>query len=145
MKKYMLYAALPLAILSACNSGPSAAEQKETLQNEVMAIHDEAMARMGEIYKLRRELRSLRDTLEQQPQADSTRLQHLQQELSALNQADEVMMQWMRQYKAPDSLEHTAAMDYLQQELTKVKRVQHVMDSTLEAAHNTLNNYEQEK
>ncbi len=110
-----------------------------------MAIHDEAMARMGDIYKLRRTLRSMRDTLEAQQQTDSTTVLALEQEISGLNKADEAMMQWMRQYSAPDTLQHEQAMDYLQQELVKVERVQTIMDSTIEAAQTTVKKYEQEK
>ncbi len=138
--------AFPLAVvLSSCNVGPSEAEEKASLENKVLGIHDEAMVRMGDIYKLRRQLRTLRDTLEKQPQADSTALPALQQELDGLNRADAVMMQWMHQYKAPDSLQHQEAVAYLQQELVKIERVQTVMDSTISAAKQTISRYEQQK
>ncbi|RIJ42646.1 hypothetical protein [Pontibacter oryzae] len=145
MKRFFILAILPLALLAGCQNGASETEQKAELEGNVMAIHDEAMAKMGDIYKLRRQLRSLRDTLEQQAQPDSAAILALQQELSGLNQADEVMMQWMRQYKAPDTLQHQQAMTYLQQELVKVTRVQTVMDSTLQAAKQTLSTHEQKK
>ncbi|WP_276496611.1 hypothetical protein [Pontibacter litorisediminis] len=145
MKRHILLLALPLAILGACQSGASGEEEKTELETKVMAIHDEAMARMGDIYKLRRTLRSMRDTLEAQQQTDSTTVLALEQEISGLNKADEAMMQWMRQYSAPDTLQHEQAMDYLQQELVKVERVQTIMDSTIEAAQTTVKKYEQEK
>lgn len=145
MKKSIILLAFPLALLSACGSSPAEADQKTALEEKVLGIHDEAMARMGEIYKLRRQLRSIRDTLEQQPQTDSTTILSLQQEIQGLNQADEVMMQWMRQYEAPDSLQAQQAINYLQQELIKIERVQYVMDSTINAAKQTANQYEQQK
>lgn len=144
MKKQLVQIALPLLLLTGCNSGSSEATQKEELEANVMAIHDEAMAKMGDIYKLRRNFRSLRDTLEAQ-QADTVTLQAIQQQIDELNQADEVMMVWMRNYKAPDSLQHEQAMTYLQQELQKVERVQTVMDSTIQAARQTYQQYEQQK
>ncbi|TPE41042.1 hypothetical protein [Pontibacter mangrovi] len=144
MKKQLLLLALPLALLSACQEGSSGDEEKTALQDKVMAVHDEAMARMDDTHKLRRALRSLQDSL-QTAQADTATLQPLAQELSGLEKADEAMMAWMHQYQAPDSLEHEQAMDYLQDQLQKIERVQTLMDSTLEAAQSTLNKYEQEK
>jgi len=144
MKNYITLLVFSLALLAACTSGPSAAQKKADLENTVLAVHDQAMAQMGDIYKLRRSLRNLRDTLEAR-QADSATLQTLQQQISSLNQADEAMMQWMRHYQAPDSLQTGQAMTYLQQELHKIRRVQTVMDSTLEAARQTYTHYEQAK
>lgn len=144
MKKHILLLALPLALFSACQSDASGEEEKTELETKVLTIHDEAMAKMDNIYKLRRTLRTMRDTLEAQ-QADSTAILALQQEISGLNKADEAMMQWMRQYDEPDTLQHEQAMTYLQQELTKIERVQTIMDSTIAAAQATVKNYEQEK
>ncbi|MDX5480226.1 MAG: hypothetical protein LPK07_00935 [Hymenobacteraceae bacterium] len=144
MKKYITLLALPFFILTSCETGPSEAEQKDELESTVMTVHDEAMAKMGDIYKMRRNLRTLRDTLEAR-QTDSTSLQALQAEISGLNQADEAMMQWMRNYSAPDTLQHEQAMTYLQQELEKIERVQIIMDSTLQAARATYIQYEQQK
>ncbi|MCX2739784.1 hypothetical protein [Pontibacter anaerobius] len=144
MKKYLILFALPLALLSGCQSAPSEEEKKAELQSQVMTIHDEAMAKMDNIHKLRRNLRSTRDTLAAQ-QADSTAILPLEQELSGLDKADEAMMQWMRQYRAPDTLQHEQAMQYLQQELIKIQQVQTIMDSTIEAAQATITKYEQEK
>lgn len=141
MKKSTLLIALPLLLLTACNSGGS---EKEELESHVMAVHDEAMAKMGDIYKLRRSLRSLRDTLATQ-QADTATLQILQQQIDGLNAADEGMMVWMRAYQAPDTLQQEQAMAYLQEELRKIERVQTKMDSTLSAARQTYQQYEQQK
>ncbi|AKD05354.1 hypothetical protein POKO110462_17535 [Pontibacter korlensis] len=144
MKKYSILFALPLAILMACQGGASGEEEKAALETKVLAIHDEAMAKMDNIYKLRRKLRTFRDTLEAQ-QADSTAILPLQQEIDGLNKADEAMMQWMRQYSAPDTLQHEQAMSYLNKELVKIERVQTIMDSTIEAAQATVTKYEQQK
>ncbi|PRY09713.1 hypothetical protein CLV24_11852 [Pontibacter ummariensis] len=144
MKNRVMYLAFPLALLLSCHSGPTEETQQAELQGNVMAIHDAAMAKMEDIFKLRRSLRALRDTLEAQ-QADSTTLLVLQRDISGLNEADEVMMSWMRQYQAPDSLQHQEAMAYLQAELQKIERVQTVMDSTIQAARTTLTQYDQQK
>lgn len=144
MKKFFILIIMPFLLLAGCNTGSSEATQQEELEANVMAIHDDAMARMGDIYKLRRNFRSLRDTLAIQ-QTDSATLQALQQQIDELNQADEVMMVWMRNYSAPDSLQPEQATVYLQQELQKIERVQTVMDSTIQAAQNKYQQYEQQK
>ena len=139
MKKWLLYLAVPLA-LSACQSGPTEEEQQQALETEVMALHDEAMADMGKIYRLRRDLTSLRDTLTAQP-PDTNALDLLSQRIKQLNEADEAMMDWMRRYKAPDSLAHQEAMLYLQEEHAKMARVKALMDSTINNARETYVHY----
>nr|WP_255487957.1 hypothetical protein [Pontibacter sp. KCTC 32443] len=136
--------ALPLAILAGCTPGPSEAEQKADLENQVMAVHDSAMAEMGTIIKLRRNLQALSDTLTTQ-QPDSATIQALQQNIAGLEAADESMMNWMRNYKVPDTLQHKQAINYLQQELQKIKRVRTIMDSTIQAAHQVSEQYEPKK
>jgi len=141
MRKLTLVLALPLTIVAGCNTAPSEAEQKAKLEEQVMAVHDSAMAEMDAIFKLRRNLRTLRDTLASQ-QTDSTIILQLQESITGLGKADESMMNWMRNYKAPDTLQHQQAMDYLQQELQKIERVKTTMDSTLKAARQTYQQHE---
>jgi hypothetical protein len=139
MMKWLLYLALPLALAS-CQSGPSEAERQETLETEVMDLHDEAMADMSKIYRLRRNLTSLRDTLAAQS-ADTSITNLLTRDITGLHQADEAMMDWMRNYKAPDTLAHEQAMLYLQQEHEKMARVKSLMDSTIAKAKETYATY----
>ncbi|MBF9255039.1 hypothetical protein I2I11_17205 [Pontibacter sp. 172403-2] len=142
MKKLLILLAVPCVLLTGCNSGPSAQEQKAALEGQVMQVHDEAMAKMSQTYHLRRDLRALRDTLEAQ-QADSVALQQLQQHLQQLSKADEAMMDWMHQYHAPDSMAHQQAMDYLRLEQEKINNVNAKMDSAISAARKTYTAYEQ--
>ncbi|MEJ8804001.1 hypothetical protein [Pontibacter sp. H249] len=145
MKYLILSISFALAILCSCSQGQSPKEQKEALEERVLAVHDTAMAKMGDIYKLRKGLRTLRDTLEVQ-QADSSTLNSLQIQIQLLNRADEAMMVWMRQYKAPaKDMPNEQALNYLQQELVKIEKVQTLMDSTINAARNTYTSYDQDK
>lgn len=141
MKKWLLYLSLPLA-LYACQSGPDDEAKQEALETEVMALHDEAMADMSKIYRLRRNLSSLRDTLQAQA-ADTATINLLSRRIQELEVADEAMMEWMRQYKAPDTLAHQQAMLYLQDEHQKMERVKSLMDSTIANAQKTYAQYEQ--
>ncbi|MBD1399022.1 hypothetical protein H9Q13_17770 [Pontibacter sp. JH31] len=140
MKKWFLYLALPFA-LAGCQGEPSEASQKESLETEVMALHDEAMADMSKIYRLRRNLTTLRDSLSAHT-ADTAVTSLLTRRIAQLEAADEAMMDWMRNYKAPDTLEHQQAMLYLQQENSKMARVKSLMDSTITNAQETYAQYE---
>ncbi|WP_299988840.1 hypothetical protein [uncultured Pontibacter sp.] len=139
MKKWLLYLSLPLTLL-ACQGGPSEAERQQALETEVMDLHDEAMADMSKIYRLRRNLTSLRDTLQAQS-ADTATISLLTRRIQELDQADEAMMEWMRQYKAPDTLAHQQAMLYLNAEHQKMERVKSLMDSTITHAQETFATY----
>ncbi len=125
-----------------CNRSKSPEELKTTLEENVLAVHDSAMSRMNSVYHLRKNLRALRDSLEAQPQPDSTILKDLHRHIQLLNRADEAMMNWMRQYKAPNDMDNKQAMSYLQQELVKIKEVQITMDSTIQAAKSTYKTYD---
>ena len=140
MKKWLLYLSLPLSLLACQGGSASDEDRQQTLETEVMDLHDEAMADMGKIYRLRRNLTSLRDTLQAQS-ADTTTISLLTQRIQELEKADEAMMEWMRQYKAPDTLAHEQAMLYLNEEHLKMTRVKALMDSTITNAQKTYATY----
>ncbi|WP_253403317.1 hypothetical protein [Pontibacter sp. HSC-36F09] len=135
MKKWLLYLSLPFTLI-ACQGGASEEDRQQTLETEVMDLHDEAMADMSRIYRMRRNLTSLRDTLQAQS-SDTATISLLTRRIQELEQADEAMMEWMRQYKSPDTLAHQQAMLYLQQEHEKMTRVKTLMDSTIANAQKT--------
>jgi len=139
MKKLLI--PLLLTLLAACQSSPSEADQKAALEEKVLYIHDEAMAKMGQVFRLRKKLSALRDTLETQ-QTDTATARLLQRELAGLSAADAAMMDWMHQYNAPDTMQHAAAMAYLEQELKKIEKVNTTMDSTIAAAQKTQKQHE---
>ncbi|MFD2515098.1 hypothetical protein ACFSRY_14595 [Pontibacter locisalis] len=142
MKYFILLISFAVAMLGGCNQGEKPEEQKKELEDQVMEVHDSAMAKMSTIYHLRRDIRALRDTLESQ-QVDTAQLAPLYNSILQLNEADEAMMNWMRQYKAPVSLSHEQAMSYLQNEMVKIKRVKNFMDTTIIAAQQTYEKYRQ--
>jgi len=145
MKRKTIVFALPLLLLLGCaDGGTSEASELETLEATVLAKHDSAMVLMDDIFKLRHNLRNLHDTLATHI-TDTATARVVQRQIEGLNGADKVMMDWMHNYEAPDSLQHDQAMAYLQQELKKIERVQVVMDSTIAAARQTYMTYEKEQ
>ncbi|RNI21821.1 hypothetical protein EFB08_21995 [Rufibacter latericius] len=103
----------------------------EVLQQEVLALHDSAMAKMGVLYSRRKELTYLKDSVVVQ---DSSAQKSLRGGISDLVRADERMMQWMRAYRSPEGKAPQEALDYLQQEKIKIEEVRQAIAQSLQAA-----------
>ncbi|MGV3642452.1 MAG: hypothetical protein ACO1NZ_18150 [Adhaeribacter sp.] len=125
---------LCLMLLGACQQKPTEKQQVQELETQVLAVHDEAMAKMDQVFILRQNLKKLRDSLGTTA-TDTLLLQNLEQHIRLLQQADDNMMKWMHWYKKPeDTLPEGEAKSYLRQQLLKIEQVQKTMDSTLTAA-----------
>ncbi|GGK86836.1 hypothetical protein ACD591_18340 [Rufibacter glacialis] len=121
---------LSLVLLGAA-CAPSPEKKVELLQQEVMALHDSAMANMGTLYSNRKQLTYLRDSVQVQ---DTLARQSLTTGITHLVKADEEMMQWMRAYRAPEGKPAPEALQYLQQEKEKIAQVQESITQSLRAA-----------
>ena len=132
MKYCLKVGVLMLMILSACNQNtsekkeaagtPDAVEKK---RNEVMAIHDEIMPRIGTLMNLKTQLKEKAAAIDTDQGIDQEQLDAIQISIEKLENADEAMMQWMRTYKDPaDSVSEKEALSYLElkeQEIVEVK------------------------
>lgn len=122
-------------------------DEVSELKEEVITIHDEAMARMGEIMQLKRELSKLKI----EAKNDSLILINL----SDLTKAHDGMMDWMRNFsvrfpegtlmggeassQADDEVMGKEELtDALKEELTSVKVVAEDIDKAIIAAKETL-------
>ncbi|WP_048919795.1 putative periplasmic lipoprotein [Rufibacter radiotolerans] len=117
---------LCLLVMAAC--APSPQKKVEVLQQEVLALHDSAMAKMGALYTGRKELTFLKDSVITK---DTSAQQQLARQINALVQADEHMMQWMRAYRIPEGKKPEEALTYLQAEKTKIEQVRQEIEKTL--------------
>ncbi|MBC3540086.1 hypothetical protein ACFSC6_17015 [Rufibacter sediminis] len=124
---------LPVFLLAiwSVSCSPSPEKKVEVLQQEVLTLHDSAMAKMGELYTRRKELTYLKDSVVVQ---DTAARRSLTTGISDLMQSDEHMMQWMRQYRNPDGKAPEEALQYLQQEKVKIQEVRHSITQSLRAA-----------
>lgn len=94
------------------------------LADEVMAIHDEAMAKMTHMHELKLQLKDL-----QEKQGAS---KEITAAIEDLQSAHKGMMQWMRGYKAPKTEQELAnAEAYLLQEKEKIKDVSEAINSSI--------------
>ena len=126
-----------LIFLFSCTSDTD--QKEEDLKKEIMAIHDELMPKMDNIQNLKRKLEENRGYLTADsisvdaPRITSADLDSLVQ---ALENADESMMSWMRNYNKFDepTFTHEEQMEYLHKEKEKIETVRlKIISSILEA------------
>jgi len=105
------------------------------VQQEVMAVQDEVMPKMGEISQLEKSLRQEREKLAQLEVPDSTQMEVLLVEITNLKKANESMMDWMRNYEAPTpEQEQAEALSYLNGQMEKIVAVKADMLESIEHA-----------
>jgi hypothetical protein len=118
------------------NCTDSESKKLEVAENEVMAIHDEIMPKMGEIMDLKASI------AEKLKGLDSTAInyQTVKQELDsisyALTQADNGMMDWMDEYNA-DTLKAISTQEaakYLEEQKMKVTEIKALTLKNIDAA-----------
>ncbi|MFN8349751.1 MAG: viral A-type inclusion protein [Spirosomataceae bacterium] len=136
-----------IVLVSACQNEEQA--KVETLEKEVMMIHDAVMPKMGELVALEgsisKKITHL-DSLLQITPNDTTLRQSLKQSLqlaSQLRKADEDMMNWMHEYKG-DSLKKLPTPQAIQgftQEKIIVEQVSDDMLKSIEQTQNFLKQY----
>lgn len=94
------------------------------LADEVMAIHDEAMAKMTHMHELKLKLQDL-----QEKQGTSNEITTA---IEDLQNAHKGMMQWMRAYKAPKTPQELATAEpYLLQEKERIQKVSEAINSSI--------------
>lgn len=128
MKKIVV--ALACISLFACNSKHSEAQ---LLDNEVMRIHDEAMAQSALVLKLKKAINNHLDSTR-----NLTERVHLQKISAQLYKADRMMLDWMHQYQTPD-LGNDTAINYLNIQLNKINEVHSVTFESIKEAQSVLN------
>lgn len=123
-----------LAITASCNQ---TTESVKDLEAEVMSIHDEVMPKMGTLMNLKKQLKVKVNELD----SGSNKRDSLTLLIQGLEEADEEMMQWMRNYKKPsEEMSDEHAIEYLKQEKNKIEEVKEKINSSEEAAKAALGN-----
>lgn len=119
-------------VLLAC--GPSKRQKEEQLRSEVMAIHDEVMPRTEEMYRLRKRLQGMADSLLKQDLTDTLLRHEIERLIFKLRKADDSMMSWMHGYNGGAGLyDHDELMQYLQEEKTKIEAVRQAIKEAIDS------------
>ncbi|TDB63484.1 viral A-type inclusion protein [Arundinibacter roseus] len=127
---------LPILLLGACTNTEK--QQVETLEKQVMMIHDAVMPKMGELMRLHKKTSQKvaeMDSLLLLTPADSaltaTRTQALELSLQ-LKKADEGMMGWMHQYRA-DSLKALPTPQAIEAYTKEKEKIENVSEQMLKS------------
>ena len=119
-------------VLIAC--GQDKAKIKE-LDNKAIEVHDAVMPKMGDIIRLKGELKAKMESV-----ADSMEAyQSLEAAFNQLLEAEQGMKDWMHQYQMPD---YKKSMDELlplaEEQLSSIEKVKEQMESSIAHASNLL-------
>lgn len=99
------------------------------LYSEVMAVHDEVMPKMGDIYTLKE---GLKKKLADNPAADKK--SEIESAITKLDAADESMRVWMREFDSEAIKDEEKKREYLENEMEKVKKLREDMLAAIEQA-----------
>lgn len=134
-----MFALIGLLIFSSCSDGGQA--ERDALRDEVMAIHDEVMPKMGDFRKLGKQIEILSDSLRKADSIDTNRLNDLAARGVEIAAAQEGMMAWMRQYNPEimqDGTPHEEVMSYLEKQKAAIEKVRDQMIQALSAGEEAL-------
>lgn len=109
-------------------------DASKDLHDRVMQIHDEIMPKMDNIMKAKGQLQEKMDSLRANNGNEEV-ISELERATLALSEADEAMMQWMRNFKPQEDVtDEKAVTDYYKDQEDKIKAVKEQMYSSLEEA-----------
>ena len=123
-----------LLMFASCESA------KDKLYNQVMAVHDEIMPKMGAIMKYKKQLNKKIDTLiEEGNDANADKIAELTQAIADLDNSHEEMMNWMREFDNDfEGMVNEEVMEYLNNQKKKIENVGKVTNSALSNAEKIL-------
>lgn len=111
-----------LAMLTACNSDKKAQQE---MFDEVMSIHDEVMPKMGSLKSLAKQLNAKADSLALDSLTDNgTQIDEMKKLARDLKEANESMMEWMRQFEqVEEGTPHGEVIQYLSEQRKQIRKV----------------------
>jgi len=113
---------------------PAEERAERALYDEVMKVHDEAMPKMDNMMKLKGKLQEQLDLLREQESDESTEV--LEEAIKNLEEADEAMMQWMRDFEPMDndSVAHEKVLKYYEKQKFEIEEVHQKMQAAIAKA-----------
>lgn len=131
--KYYIILAASLLLFGACTDTKK--QEKESL-NEVIKIHDEAMAKSEEVMKNKMFLDSVVKVVNTKEQPQVTKV------ITQLETADKSMEDWMHQFNADNTgKSHEEIMTYLANQKTKVSEVNTQLNSAITQSNQFINTF----
>lgn len=118
-----------LLVMAACSQPQKQTEEKPDLKEQVMAVHDEVMPKMGELRNTQKQLMALLDSAG----TDSLMAVKYSELAHNLKLANQSMMDWMHNYDPNFSGTDEEVKAYLEEQLISAKKVRENMLGSLEA------------
>ena len=101
---------------------------RKDLYDEVIGIHDEVMPKMSNLLALERQLMERIEQLDSTKAGDIDKAGKFKDQISNLQEADEAMMQWMRNFQVDqEGWSHDSVMSYLSDEKERISIVREKM------------------
>lgn len=135
MKRYWILLIIPF-LFFACNDPW---EKVVKLEEEVMVVHDSSMVKMDAIYTQISQLRKLQEAGEDTVDVDQAWNEKVLGAIADLRRADDGMMDWMANYKAPEKgADVEESTTYLEVEMKKITEVDLEIDESLKNGQSVL-------
>ena len=119
-------------ILALCGCSDPLVKENEALRNQIIEVHDEAMAQIGYMFELETRLKKLQPG----PNLQAQRLEH---SIDALQQANRDMFSWMNQYQTlfvADDL--NLDNKYRRRQLEMIRAISRLTDAAITSAEQIL-------
>ncbi|GMQ29208.1 hypothetical protein [Algoriphagus confluentis] len=115
--------------------GNKQVEANNKLREEVIAVHDEVMPKMGQLKSLEKTALQMVEELSASPDPDQEKIDALKTLAVDLDQAYEGMFVWMRQYEIEDGEKTPEEVKaYLEDQMVKVTKVNEDIKNVLQKA-----------
>ena len=115
-----------------CIAATGCTDRSKQLYDEVMAIHDDAMPKMDNIYRTKQ---ALKKKISGTPDIGEQEKKNIEQVIVSLDSASDAMMDWMHAFTPPDdSIDKDMAIAYLEQEKQNITKVRDRMHDALAKA-----------
>lgn len=122
-----------LMFVQAC--GNKQVEENKTQREQVIAVHDEVMPKMGQLKSLEKAALQKAEELQNSETPDQAKIDELKNLASQLNLAYEGMFVWMRQYNTEDGEKTPEEVKvYLDEQLVLVSKVNEDIKAALAKA-----------
>lgn len=115
------------------------AKEPDLLYEKVMAVHDEIMPKMGDIMKLKKQLKEKVAELNASTEVDSVKISSLEMAIADLDNSHEEMMGWMRQFNRDyEGMVNEEILKYLNDQKARIEKVGEVTAAAIQNAQEQL-------
>jgi hypothetical protein len=132
MKTFLSIFIMSAILLVACEEKP---KETDALYKKVMEVHDEIMPKMGDIMKLKKQLKEKLAELDTATEIDRAKIDDIERAIADLDNSHEEMMGWMRQFDRDfEGMVNEEILKYLNDQKGRIEKVGQVTNAALQNA-----------